>query len=165
MGREDDARLIARANVGDADALTALYRAHRDWVAALALRFTGNEADALDVVQETFLYLYGRLPLALTAPLRGFLYPVVKHQAIGVVRRRKPQAAIDENALPWNGAADTGDFGRLVGALPPEQSEVVRLRFGLDFSLEEIAEALGVPLGTVKSRLHNALKTLRSGIE
>ncbi|HKA89668.1 MAG TPA: sigma-70 family RNA polymerase sigma factor [Haliangiales bacterium] len=161
---DDEARLVARANAGDAGALAALYRAHRGWVAALALRFTGNQADALDVLQETFLYLFRRLPLALTTSLRGFLYPVVKHQSISVVRRRRPEVAVDDASLPWHGAADAGDFTRLVAALPAEQREVVRLRFGLDLSLDEIAAALGVPLGTVKSRLHNALKTLRSQI-
>ena len=45
--------------------------------------------------------------------------------------------------------------------LPEGQREVVRLRFALDMRLGEIAEALGLPQGTVKSRLHNALKTLR----
>jgi RNA polymerase sigma-70 factor (ECF subfamily) len=162
---EDEARLIERANEGDAGALTAIYRAHRDWVATLALRFTGNDADALDVLQETFLYLFGRFPLQLTTTLRGFLYPVVKHQSISVARRRKPQVELDEAVLPWHGVADAGDFGRLIAALPPEQREVVRLRFGVDFSLDEIADALGVPLGTVKSRLHNAMNTLRSQIE
>src|SRR5262249_56057140 len=69
---DDEARLVARANAGDAGALAALYRAHRGWVAALALRFTGNQADALDVLQETFLYLFRRLPLPLTTSLPPF---------------------------------------------------------------------------------------------
>jgi RNA polymerase sigma-70 factor, ECF subfamily len=161
---EEEARLVARANRGDAEALAALYRAHRDWVAALAYRFTGSAEDARDVAQEAFLYLFGRLPLTLTVSLRGFLYPVVKHQAISTLRRRKPQAPLAED-LEWHGAPQEGDFARLLAELPPEQREVVRLRFGLDFALEEIADALAVPLGTVKSRLHNALKLLRSKIE
>ena len=55
---------------------------------------------------------------------------------------------------------DTG-LGRLVEELPDAQREVVLLRFALDFQLDEIAEAQGVPLGTVKSRLHHGLKALR----
>ena len=63
-------------------AFEVLYRRHRDWVVSLAYRFTGNRDDALDVMQETFIYLLGKFPgLALTAKLTTFLYPVVKHIA------------------------------------------------------------------------------------
>ncbi len=147
-----------------------LYEQHRDWVIAIARRFTGNRDDALDVMQEVFIYLYSKFPgFALTATLRGFLYPVVKHKSISVIRRRRKVVDLDAyrsgtacpTELQWfDSAADAG-LTQLVSALPDAQREVVLLRFGLDFRLHEIADALSVPLGTVKSRLHNALKTLR----
>ena len=57
-----DDQLLEQAAGGDADAFAALYRRHRDWVHRLAWRFTGNEQDALDILQETFIYLLQKLP-------------------------------------------------------------------------------------------------------
>jgi RNA polymerase sigma-70 factor, ECF subfamily len=165
---EDDRTLVARANAGDSEAFTALYRGHREWVYGLALRFTGNRDDALDVLQESFDTLFGRFPgFALTASIRAYLYPVVRHTAISLLRKRRRIVPLDaetlraaEPSLGWEPAAPS-ELDRMIGALPEEQREVVRLRFGLDLKLEEIAGALGVPVGTVKSRLHNALGALR----
>lgn len=167
----EERALIARANRGDKAALEQLYRDHRDWVTALAFRFTGSRDDALDVLQETFAYFYAKFPgFTLTSSIRSFLYPAVKHGCIGVLRRR--QAVVDletyrredriDLPLEWWPTGDSaGDLERLVAKLPDGQREVVWLRFGLDFRLEEIAETLAIPLGTVKSRLHNALRSLR----
>ncbi|HTM22875.1 MAG TPA: RNA polymerase sigma factor [Kofleriaceae bacterium] len=159
--------LVDRANGGDRRALEALYAEHRDWVTALAYRFTGSADDALDVLQETYLYFFSKFPgFELRASVRGFLYPVVKHSSITVVRRRRQLVDLESRRsgeavtdLGWHGAE--GRFARLIGRLPDGQREVVQLRFALDFRLEEIAEALEIPLGTVKSRLHNALRSLR----
>jgi len=140
-------------------------------VTALAFRFTNSQDDALDVLQETFAYFYGKFPgFTLTASLRSFLFPVVKHSSIAVIRRRRGVVDLDAYreerqltpALDWGQpAASTGDLERMIAKLPEGQREVVWLRFGLDFRLDEIAKALGIPLGTVKSRLHNALRSLR----
>ena len=165
----DDSALVARANQGDAAAFEQLYRRHRDWVVGLAWRFVGNRDDALDVLQETFADLFGRFPgFVLTSSLRGYLYPVVKHRCISLLRKRQRVVSLDAaremrgdaaGELTWQ-PDPPGEFGKLIGALPEEQREVVRLRYALDLKLEEIAQALAVPLGTVKSRLHNALKSL-----
>ena len=159
-------RLVARANRGDAAALEELYRAHREWVVALAWRFTGNREEALDVLQDSFAYLFGRFPgFRLTSTLRAYLYPVVRNRALSLLRQRRKVVPLDRDSYPpaeltWR-PEPTGDLGRLVADLSPEHQEVVRLRFGLGFTLEEIATALALPLGTVKSRLHNALKRLK----
>lgn len=176
MGETHDERerdLVARANRGDGSALEALYSDHRDWVTALGYRFTGSRDDALDVLQETFLYVFSKFPgFELTSSMRSFLYPVVKHKSISVLRRRKKLVDLQafregrpQDDLVWHPAEPGGvGLNRLVAALPDGHREVVWLRFGLDFRLEEIARALEIPLGTVKSRLHNALKLLRSSI-
>lgn len=164
---ERERELVDRANGGDRRALEELYDEHRDWVTALAYRFTGSADDALDVLQETYLYFFSKFPgFELRASIRGFLYPVVKHSSITVIRRRRQLVDLDSRRsleapgeVGWHGAE--GRFTRLTARLPDGQREVVWLRFGLDLRLEEIAEALGIPTGTVKSRLHNALKTLR----
>lgn len=167
----EERELIARANRGDRAALEQLYRAHREWVTALAFRFTGSRDDALDVLQETFAYFFGKFPgFTLTSSLRSFLYPAVKHGCIGVLRRRQNVVDLEtyrqegklHPRLQWLPISETrGDLERLVATLPDGQREVVWLRYGLDFRLDEIAETLAIPVGTVKSRLHNALRSLR----
>jgi len=160
-----DEELFQRAKGGDADAFETLYRRYRDWAHRLAWRFAGNEQDALDVLQETFLYLLKKLPdFHLTASLTTFLYPVVKHLSLNLRRRRQPN--VDEETLlalpdPAVQPAPRGELAAALAGLPPEQREVVLMRFLDDMSLDEIAEALDVPTGTIKSRLHRALETLR----
>src|SRR5262245_38137564 len=157
-----DEDLVRAIQSGRTEAFEALYLRHRDWVLALAWRFCRNREDALDVLQDTFAYLVEKLPgLELRARLRTFLYPAVKHLALSRKRARKtaPLEAAAELPAP---AAEPDEIGAHLGSLPEAQREVVLLRFAEGFDLEEIAAALGIPLGTVKSRLHHALKALRA---
>ena len=133
---------------------------------SLAYRFTGNRDDALDVMQDTFVYLLGKFPgFELTASLKTFLYPAVKH--LSLQRRRKAGREVPDDGtlatVPAPADSGTGrdDLAHVVRSLPPEQAEVLLLRFVDDLSYQEIAEALSVPLGTVKSRLHKAVAALR----
>lgn len=165
----NDAELVAAINDGSHAAFEVLYRRHRDWTVKLATRFTGDEALALDVMQETFLYLLRKFPgFELRAGLRTFLYPAVRN--ISIAARRKAgrcQAgdAGDEILInlpaPEIRRAGDADLAAVLAGLPTQQREVLMLRFVDGFRLEEIGAALEIPLGTVKSRLHNALKTLR----
>jgi len=161
-----DEELLEQAQKGGAEAFETLYRRHRDWVYRLAWRFTANEADALDVLQETFAYLLRKLPgLRLTAAMTTFLYPVVKHLSLNVRRKRKPDAADEEILAAIAAPADRGtsrdELAAALSMLPADQREVVLMRFLDDMSLEEIAQALNTPLNTVKSRLYRALDALR----
>jgi RNA polymerase sigma-70 factor (ECF subfamily) len=164
-----DLELVAAINRGDAAAFEVLYLRHRDWVAALAYRFTEDSDASLDVMQETFLYLLRKFPgFRLTANLKTFLYPAVRHLSLAVRRKAgRYQATADDleqleqTPSPSEPAAAASDLQIVLTALPEEQREVLLLRFVDGLSLAEIAEAMGIPLGTVKSRLHNALDTLR----
>ncbi|MEN6423814.1 MAG: RNA polymerase sigma factor [Phycisphaerales bacterium] len=163
--RSDD-ELLELAKKGDVEAFESLYRRHRDWVYRLAWRFTGNEADALDVLQETFAYVLRKLPgLRLTAAMTTFLYPVVKHLSLNVRRRRTYSTADDDflAAIPAPATDEPSrtDLASALTTLAPDQREVVLMRFVDDMSLEEIAQALKTPLNTIKSRLYRALDTLR----
>ena len=165
--RPDDA-LVAAANQGDESALAALYLRYRDWVIRLARRLTGNEEDALDVLQETFSYVCRKFPgFILTASMTTFLYPVVKN--LSIAARRKRLRSIGGEALladlpsePAPSGSPRDNLAAVLSNLSFAHREVVLMRFVDAMSLEEIATALSVPLGTVKSRLHNALDSLRT---
>lgn len=165
----DDVELIAAINAGSHSAFEMLYHRHRDWTVNLAFRFTGDEALALDVMQETFLYLLRKFPgFELRASLRTFLYPAVRNLSIAARRKAgRCQAGDAENEILSNlparetGVAGDENLAAVLANLPEPQQEVLLLRFVDGLSLEEIAKALEIPLGTVKSRLHNALKALR----
>ena len=155
-------------NRGEVAAFDALYRRYRDWVVRLAHRFTGSQDDALDVLQDTFTYLLTKFPgFRLTARMTTFLYPVVKNLSLGR-RRTRARFLPGDGRFPETPAPETRDdaasreeLAAVLAILPDSQREVLLMRFVDDMALREIAQALRIPLGTVKSRLHNALQTLR----
>jgi RNA polymerase sigma-70 factor, ECF subfamily len=171
-----DEELVRLCNVGNAAeaarAFEALYRRHKDYVVRVALRFVRDHDAALDVLQETFSYLLRKFPpsgegLILTAQLTTFLYPVARNSAISLRRKaeRFPEAAPDPDDLPAGTHRESGDIAEVLGGLTEERREVVLLRFVDDMSLRDIAAALDIPVGTVKSRLHFAIRQLRESAE
>jgi len=176
-----DEELIQRMNEGDAAAFEILYLRYRDWVYRLAWRFTGNQEDALDILQETFAYLLKKFPaltpakrdraqtepgFRLTASITTFLYPAVKHLSLNL-RRRCSGSPVDDEilaAIPDPGSSTTSrpELAAAMASLSPEHREVVLMRFVDDMSLDEIAAAIAIPSGTVKSRLYRALEILRA---
>jgi RNA polymerase sigma-70 factor (ECF subfamily) len=164
----NDQELIAAANAGDAAAFEVLYFRYRDWVGGLAFRFTGDRDLALDVLQETFLYFLRKFPgFNLTSQLKTFLYPAVRN--LSIAARQKAQRAqgdtilseVEAAAVP-SGLESINEIGAVLGMLTDEHREVLLLRFVDGLTMPEIAQALEIPLGTVKSRIHNALAKLRA---
>ena len=165
---ESDEKLIKRINRGELEAFETLYHRYRDWVYALAYRFTRNHDLAQDVVQETFTHLLKKFPgFRLTARMTTFLYPTVKFTALGMLRQRQRHAGADcdpdEIPVPAPQTTDgsRSDLAAAMAVLPDAHRETVLMRFVDGFTLDEIAAALNIPAGTVKSRLNKALKTLR----
>jgi RNA polymerase sigma-70 factor, ECF subfamily len=171
-----DEELVAAVNGGEWDAFNALYFRYRDWTFRLAWRFSGSEADAQDVVQEVFTYLARKLRtgLELRAGMTTLLYPAVKHTALAMKRKGRKTVALGEDwgeegaglgQVPGRdqGGAETQReyWRRVLRGLNEGQREVLLMRFVDDMSQEEIGGALGIPVGTVKSRLHHALAALR----
>ena len=164
-----DQELVAALNDGDASAFDALYYRYRDWVVRLAHRFTNHGDDALDVLQETFAYVFRKFPgFRLTASMTTFLYPVVRNLSLAARRKRTRLQLTGDESHPEPPAPTSIDsegarqeLRVMLDALPDGQREVVLMRFVDGMSLLEIAQALRVPEGTVKSRLHNALQALR----
>lgn len=171
--RRSDEELVDVCNRGDAEeaaaAFEALYRRHRDFVLRVARRVTRDRELALDALQDTFAYLLQKFPpagdgLRLTARLQTLLYPVAKSSAITALRKAERAAGSGDaelDELPAEAEAEDAPIDAALARLSPERREVLTLRFVEDLSLAEIAAALQVPLGTVKSRLHLAIKELR----
>ena len=170
MQNLSDQQLVDAINRGDASAFDTLYHRYRDWVVRLALRFTNHHDDALDVLQDTFAYVFRKFPgFRLTVSMTTFLYPVVKNLSIAARRKRTRMASTDAIDTPDPVAAESVDPGRerseletVLAGLPEGQREVLLMRFVDGMSLQEIADALEIPEGTVKSRIHNAIATLRT---
>ncbi len=164
--RTDD-ELVAAANQGDAAAFGALYSRYRDWAINLAFRFTRDRHIAMDITQECFIYLLRKFPgFVLTANIKTLLYTAIKHRAIDRARQRQRQGPGDDAlaAMPAPTPPKGGDqeiLAAVLSRVPGHQREVLVLRFVEGFRLEEIAVALEIPVGTVKSRLHLAIKVLR----
>lgn len=162
--------LVRLAGAGDTRAFSALYERHKQFVMRIASRFTRNHEAAADVVQETFIYLMRKSPtLELTAKLTTYLYPVVKNLALTALRKdrvrlrlvRDDSGAHDSPSAHAPEARDPGVLSGVLALLPEHQREVLLMRFVDDMSMDQIATALNIPAGTVKSRLHLAIKILR----
>jgi RNA polymerase sigma-70 factor, ECF subfamily len=164
-----DQELVAAANAGEASAFEGIYFRHRDWVVSLAYRFCGDRELALDILQESFLYLLKKFPgFELRCEMRSFLYPVVKHLALNAKAKAGRYELEHEGEdlfaaleAPRSEASGEEELRTALRKLPAQQRETVVLRFIEGMDLAEIAAALDVPTGTVKSRLHHALETLR----
>ena len=169
-----DETLVRACNQGDRRAALAafetLYLRHKDYVLRVALRFTSDIDTALDVLQDTFVQLLRRFPpagdgITLTAKLTTLLYPIAKNTAISAERKAGRFPAADNltpDDLAARPAQQDDDIGRLLAVLPSGQREALTLRFVDGMSLREIAQALDIPEGTVKSRLHGGIANLRS---
>lgn len=161
-----DQQLVRDISAGDSGAFEEIYWRYRDWVYGLAYRFTQHEEDALDVLQETFAYFSRKFPgFELTASLKTFFYPAVRNLSIEIRRKTKRsiqnEEALDGLPAPLEAAGSPSELALAVRNLPDGQREVLMMRFVDDLKLEEIATALEIPLGTVKSRLHKAIAFLR----
>ena len=164
----DDARtdveLVDAINRGESSAFDVLYWRHRDAVWRLAIRFTRHHDDALDVVQETFAYLVRKFPqFTLTASLITFLYPAVRNYSIAARRIRQRAVGGDAElhviAEPASSASDAekDSLNERLASLSDAHREILLMRFVDGMTQPEIAAALDVPVGTVKSRLHHAI--------
>lgn len=166
-----DAVLIDLCNTGDrdtaVDAFEALYQRHKQYVLRVAYRYTQDSDLALDVLQETFSYILRKLPpsgegLDLGSKLQTLLYVAAKNSAISLLRKtRRTDSAVDPDELPTPAYRDTSELAQLLRGLPAGQRELMTLRFVDDCSLRDIAGILDIPLGTVKSRLHQAIQGMR----
>ena len=171
----EDRVLALRLCSGDDSALTEVFDRHGGLVFGLARRVTGNPAMAEDVVQEVFSELWSQ-PARYDpdrGTLRAYLGTMTHRRAVDALRSAARRQAREERAeLPWtpvtndsDAAASAAVVRQAIERLPIEQRRTVELTFWQGMTNHEVAQALGVPEGTVKSRLRLAEAKLRGWLQ
>ncbi len=170
---DEERAWIRQAMAGDREAFAHLVEAYQTPVYNLAYRMLGDPVEAEDAAQETFLRAYTRLNTY--RPERKFsswLLAIASHHCIDRLRRRRFQCPSLDEVTPW--LASDGDqpeeaviererrdeVQALLDELPAPYRATVILRYWYDLSYREIAEAMGITEGAVKSRLHRARRML-----
>ena len=167
--------LVERARGGDHDAFASLAAASVDHCYALAYRILRDVHLAEDATQQALLGAWRDLPnLRDTERFDAWLHRLVVHACYTEARRgRRWTAAVvrivptDDQHVPDTAVSvtDRDQLERAFAALTPEHRAVVVLHHHQGYPLTEIAELLGIPVGTARSRLHYATRQLRAAIE
>ena len=145
-------------------AADALYRKHAHALMRF-LRHRGPEGQAEDLLQETFARALRRPEtLAAARSERAWLFGIARHVAADAWRRVAHERELAE--VDWPQPARVPDprledLRRAIGGLSPALQAPLRMRLGEEASYQEIADRLDIPVGTVRSRLHHAMRALR----
>ena len=167
-----DPQLIAAARRGSAEAIDALYRRYWPLAWQWSYALTGNRDRADDLAQEAFVAAISSLPrFDVERPFRPWLKRIVLNTGIDELRRLRRRDALsgwfDDRQRPAQ-EDERRESDELVGAvrsLQPARRVVIVLHYWLDLPVDEVAALLGVPYGTVASRLSRALADLRTSLE
>jgi len=181
-----EARLARSAAQGHREAFGRLVEEHKRAVYGLCLRILSDPEEARDAAQEAFARAYAALDaFDLSQPFAPWVLRIARNHCLDLLRRRIPaRARVELDADPEGGpgfdlpdpTAERGDerleqaqtreaLGDAVAALPPNYREVVHLFHVEQLSYKEIAETMGVPMGTVMTWLHRARSKLRQSLE
>jgi len=177
LGADDeDGRLVARLAAGDRDALVALYERYQRPLFGYLLRLTDDRGLAEEVLQDTLLALWrGAGRFAGRSGARTWIFGIAHRQAHNALRRRGvPRADAEASAGPEDvpdagpgpedyalAGAARADLIRALSRLSPAHRAVLSLTLVQGLPQQDVADVLGVPLGTIKSRLHTAKAALR----
>jgi RNA polymerase sigma-70 factor (ECF subfamily) len=176
---ESDEVLAHRAAAGDADAFRILYDRYKKMVFTLALRTSGSEAAADDVLQETFLRVHRALPrFRGDSKLSTWIWRVALSVALTERKSAGRRAKQLDDGAPVEPASpgpppDAGLVAddeaawvrRHLEALPRRDRAILHLRYGEGRSFEEVAEMMNMPVGTAKSLVFRAKAELRRNME
>ncbi len=169
-----DRTLIEAARSGNEEAFASIARGSADRLFAVAHRILRDVGLAEDAVQQTLVTAWRQLPeLREVDRFDAWIHRILVNACYAEAKRARRWSAnvrmlpVDGPATPDTtlGVATRDALDRGFRRLPPEQRAVFVLHHYLGWPLAEIAETLGVPLGTVKSRIHYATSTLRSALE
>jgi RNA polymerase sigma-70 factor (ECF subfamily) len=164
----DDVLLLDLARRGSVDAISELYERYWPLAWRWAYLATGNAADAEDVAQDAICRAFRELGrYDPNRPFGPWLKRIVVNRAIDAFRReqRTPWFEDLRPAVPEEDTAASDAVVAAVRDLPKQRRTVIVLHYWLGYSAEEISQVLGLPYGTVASRLSRALAHLRSLLE
>ncbi len=175
--RKDEADLLEAGRRGDPAALEELIRQHGRQVYRVAFRFFRNRSDAEEMAQEVFVRAYREWPrFRGGARLGTWLYRITVNACLDRKRRERVRQEVSLGLAaaapagapdPFAGAVSRQFVDRVAAAmdeLPPRQRAIFILRIYEELSLQEIADVLESPLGTVKANLHHALVKVRRAL-
>ncbi|TCI69237.1 MULTISPECIES: RNA polymerase sigma factor [Exiguobacterium] len=170
-----DIELYERVRQKDKQALEALYDRYERILYAFVMQLTKDRDLAEEAMQEVFIKLWrgGGVYDDSKGKFKSWLFTMSRHVTIDLIRKRKPDLQLDESyaeAIPapapsveteveWQ--EERTQIETAMAELPVEQQQVVRLMYFQGLSQQKIADACGIPLGTVKGRIRLALKQLR----
>lgn len=174
-GRILDEYLVASARTGDRRAFERLAERWHRRLLSHAWRLLGDSETARDAAQEAWAEIVSGLPrLADPGAFPAWAYRIVSRRCakaiVGAQGRRRLEAAVADEPPPEAAPAAGGDVDvermrAAIGALPPEQRAAIALFHLEEMSVAEVAVALDVPAGTVKTRLMHARRKLRAVLE
>ena len=178
MSQNSDQDLIKQLKAGDLNSLGILYDRYRQMVYRTALAITNDHESASDLLQDVFLRLYRFADhVDLQRPLQPWLYRMTANLSYTWVKRNHRWFHPLEDLADWFVGSSKNspyeeverldDWDRVqqaVASLPISQRVAVVMYYLNDLSLQEIAEVLDVPVGTVKSRLHYGRQTLKKSL-
>jgi RNA polymerase sigma-70 factor (ECF subfamily) len=172
-----DGELMRRAQAGEDGAFEVLFERHRDKTFTIALSILGDAAEAADVVQETFLKAYRKLHrFREDGAIKSYLYRTARNAAIDALRKRRTDSTPLEHAdggervlldptdrpdQTFQKKTNLIELNKALNSLSEEHRVVVVMHHLEELTVEQIAEELQIPVGTVKSRLGRAREILR----
>ena len=171
---EDASRLMERVLGRDAAAFEALYDGYHRLVYGLALRVLSDPSAAEDVTQAVFLKIWDDPAVFRGGNFAAWIARVTRNRALDAVRARGVRDKTEfSESLPVDDTVEDAAIANLDGArvrdalsrLPPEQREPIELGFFGGVTHQEIASRIGLPLGTVKTRIRTGLRRLRNALE
>ncbi|HVS14328.1 MAG TPA: sigma-70 family RNA polymerase sigma factor [Thermoanaerobaculia bacterium] len=173
--RDDDATLVLRFREGDDGAFSALVDRYEARSRRLAYGFLRDAQAAEDVAQDSFLQAYRRIrTLKQPSSFRSWLFSIVVNRARDELRHRSRFDEVEDLEIPLRAASDDPDedqlvesrelrgfLRRFIGELPAKYREPLLLKEVEGMTYAEIAELLGMPMGTAQIRIHRARLRLR----
>jgi RNA polymerase sigma factor (sigma-70 family) len=184
--KEDDQILIEKALAGSESAFRILLERYKDAVQRIILKIVRNQDEAQDLVQETFMKAFGSLSsYRCEYRFTTWLYKIAANNCIDYLRKKRlisvsldqpletkdGQVTIELPDWTYNPEVDLTSRQRslsidaAIDSLPPKYREVIVFRHKRDKSYEEIAEILGIPVGTVKARIFRARELLKKKLK
>ncbi|KOS63473.1 sigma-70 family RNA polymerase sigma factor [Lysinibacillus agricola] len=162
--------LVQRAKEGDAEAFAQLFSQFENDLYKMAYVYVGNEADALDVVQEvayrSFKYIHS---LQSVTYIKTWLMRIAINCATDLLKKREQilpcEAELEISEEPLEELPEKWALEDVMTKLTKEEKDVILLRFYHDYTLSQVAQVLQLKLGTAKTILYRALKKLKQALE